>query len=212
MITVVLADDHAIFREGLARLLELEKDFQVVGEASNGREAITVCEALNPDVIILDFDMPDLDGLEVTKQLSFSNLHTSILILTMHASEEFALRLLQAGASGFLVKCSSAKILPSAIRDVAKGRIFIQPDMAENITARLLSHSHTSPTAILSDRELQIIAAIASGRELKEIALDFCISPRTVETHKNRAMRKLGLKNVAELVHFAIRHGLVKMK
>jgi DNA-binding NarL/FixJ family response regulator len=209
MIRIAIADDHAMFREGIRNLLATDEGFEVVGEAGTGREALNICRELDPSVLLLDIDLPEMDGIDVTRSVRDEGLHVRIIILTMHASEEYAVRLIRAGAMGFIPKYLSGQILPGAIRAVMGGKTFIPDDMREKVLARLLDASR-SELERLSDRELQVFKLLAIGNTIHEIAEALGISPRTVETHKSRIMDKMGLKNIAELVRMAIRLEIVK--
>lgn len=208
MISIFISDDHVMFREGMRRLLEVEDDFSIIGEAGTGRETLEKCRELSPDVLLLDIDMPEMDGIDVTKRIQDEGMKIKIIILTMHMNEEYAVRLIKSGASGFVPKYVSGTILPSAIRLVISGKTYIPEEMKETVLSRLLD-SQKNETNRLSDRELQVFKSLAEGKTIHEIADALCISPRTVETHKSRIMAKLDLKNIAELVRVAIRMGLV---
>lgn len=209
MIRLVIADDHDLFRSGLCRLLDTEQDLEVVGESGTGRGCVSLCDELQPDVLLLDLDMPDMDGFEVTKRIKSLGLRTKILALTMHASEEYAVRLFRQGASGFMIKCISARDLPDVIRQVSSGETYIPDDMKDNILNMLLKSGEKDPVSLLSDRELQILIKLANGEEVKNVATALGLSPRTVETHKARAMKKLDLKNSVEMAHFFSKRGFV---
>lgn len=208
MIRIAIADDHAMFREGIRNLLATEDGFEVVGEAGTGREALQICRELDPSVLLLDIDLPEMDGIDVTRSVRDEGLSVRIIILTMHASEEYAVRLIRSGAMGFIPKYVSSQILPGAIRTVMGGKTYIPDDMREKVLSRLLDSSR-SELERLSDRELQVFKLLAVGKAIQEIAEMLGISPRTVETHKSRIMDKMGLKNIAELVRSAIRLELV---
>jgi len=209
MIRIAIADDHAMFREGIRNLLATEDGFEVVGEAGTGREALRICRELDPSALLLDIDLPEMDGIDVTRAVRDEGLPVRVIILTMHASEEYAVRLIRSGAMGFIPKYVSGQILPGAIRTVMAGKTFIPEDMRERVLARLLDSSR-SELERLSDRELQVFKLLAVGKTIQEIAEMLGISPRTVETHKSRIMDKMGLKNIAELVRTAIRLEIVK--
>lgn len=209
MIKIVIADDHAILRAGLSRLLKEERDFEVLGEASTGREALEVCKELKPDVLLLDLDMPDMDGFETIIQIEKQVVEVSILVLTMYGHEEYAARALQSGAVGFAVKGISQSELPAAIRKVAAGNIYISPSIMENTFMRMKNIGQQSPIATLSDREHQVFLMIARGISLKQISEDACLSPSSVRTYKKRVMDKLGITSVSELTRLAIQHNIV---
>lgn len=209
MIKLVIVDDHDLFRSGLCRLIESEQDLEVVGESGTGKGCVELCREVAPDILLLDLDLPDMDGFEVTKQINELGLKVKIIVLTMHTSEEYAVRLFKIGVSGFMIKCISARELPGAIRQVMAGETYIPEDMKDTIIKRLLKISDKEPLSLLSDRELQILTRLANGEEIKNIAANLGLSPRTVETHKARGMKKLKLSNMVEMAHFFLRHGLV---
>lgn len=209
MIRVVLVDDHAVVRAGISRILEAEPDVEVVGQCGAGHEAVSLCRSLAPDVLLLDFSLPDLDGLEVTRQVGDLRQPPRVLILTMHASEEYAYRLLRAGASGYLLKGSPAEELLVALRKVARGERHVTAQVVDRLVARIGQQSDDPPEAILSDREMQVLTRLASGKTTREIAQELSLSPSTVETYRTRLLDKLKLRNTVELTHFAIRRGLV---
>ncbi len=209
MIRVVLVDDHAVVRAGISRILESEPDLEVVGQTGSGHEAVRLCRDLCPDVMLLDFSLPDLDGLEVTRQVVAMRLKTRVLILTMHSSEEYAYRLLRTGASGFLLKGAPAEELLLALRKVAREGRYVTPPIADRLVARIGQPVEEAPEALLSDREMQVLLRLASGMTTREVAEDLNLSPSTVETYRTRVLEKLNLRNTVELTRFAIRRGLV---
>lgn len=210
MIRVFIADDHALFRVGLRFLLEQASDIEVVGEAGSGRDTVSACHDLRPHLVLLDIDMPDIDGIEVTQRLLDQDPGIKILILTMYENEEYASRALKAGAHGYAVKGIDPDDLPHAIRRVMQGKTYITKAIAEDIAFRTHHTGRENPISVLSDRELQVITRIAGGNNNREVAESLCLSPRTVETYKRRAMEKLGLKNIQALVRFAMDQDLLK--
>jgi len=209
MITVLVADDHAMVRAGLVRLLESREDISVLGEAGLGREAVSMCRNLKPQVVLLDLDLPDIDGIEVTQQILSVQPEVRILILTMHDSEDYANRLIQAGAAGFIVKGSAPAELPEAVRRVASGGSYITHSMMERMIFNRREKSD-NPISSLSDRELQVFTKFAQGKEIREIADELGLSPSTVGTYKRRIFEKLNIGNMAELFRLAMRHGIIK--
>ena len=209
MIRMIIADDHELIRAGLCRLMETEPDIQVLGQAGTGRGAVDLCRELRPDVALLDFAMPDMDGIEATRQIITEKLGARALILTMHDNEEYAIRLIQAGASGFIVKGTSPDELITAIRRVADGKTYITPSILEAMTFRSFQDGAENPLALLSDRELQVLIRLARGQVNKEISEELCISVSTVETYRKRIFDKLGLRNLSDITRFAIRYGLI---
>lgn len=211
MIRVLVVEDHGIVRAGICRLLESEPDIEVAGETGSGHEAVRLCRELRPDVVLLDFALPDLDGLEVTRQIVEMNLGTKVLILTMYASEEYAFRLLRSGASGFLVKGSPAEEMLLALRKVTREGRYVTPSIVDKLVGRIGQPSGDAPESALSDREMQVLVRLASGLTTKEVADALNLSPSTVETYRGRVLDKLNLRNNTELTRFAIRRGLIDL-
>jgi DNA-binding NarL/FixJ family response regulator len=209
MTRVLIADDHAMFREGVRSVLETEPDIEVAGETGTGVETIRACAELRPDVVLLDLDMPDLDGMDVMRRITDEKLPVKVVILTMFTNKDYAVRLLSAGASAFVPKYSSGRILPQVIRTVMNGEMYV-PDEMKDIVIQSALGRNKSEIQSLSDREIQVLTAIAEGLSTKEIAGKYNISPRTVETHQKRLMDKLGLKNKPDVYKAAIRMGLVR--
>jgi two-component system invasion response regulator UvrY len=210
MITVLLVDDHSLIRDGLRRLLQDHNDIQVVGEASDGQEALRLLRQLQPDVAVMDLSMPNLDGIEVTKRAVSEGLSTRVLILTMHANEEYAVRVLQAGARGFVGKGTASQEVVAAIRKVAAGGCYLPLEFSETLPKRYASKgAKESSLETLSDRELQVLKRLAEGRTSKEIAQDLYISAKTVDTYRARLLTKLKLETTADLIRFALRHGVI---
>lgn len=208
MISIVLADDHDIVRDGLKMLLELEDDFEIAGTANTGRAALELCREKEPDVIVLDLDMPDMDGMDVTKQLQSESSPVKIIILTMHYSEKYAVRMLLNGVSAFVPKNTPGDELPGIIRQVMSGKTFVPEYMRETVISNMVSQSRKKSPE-LTDRELQVFASYAKGMERAEIAETLHISPRTVDAHKQKIMEKLGIDNMADLIKAAIRDGVI---
>ena len=210
MITVLLADDHAIVRQGLRRLLEDCHDMEIIGEAGNGQEALRLLRQLEPDVVVMDLSMPSLDGIETTKQIVSEKLKTRIVILTMHATEEYAMRLLQSGAHGFVGKDAFGEDVVKAIRQVARGDYYVPPSLSQNLPKRYAHDQGTTPPLqTLSDRELQVLKRLAEGKTLREIAEELHLSVKTIETYRARLSAKLELKTTADLTRFALRCGVI---
>jgi DNA-binding NarL/FixJ family response regulator len=209
MIRVFIADDHGVVRGGIRRILEDQKDIQVVGEAGDGLEAIQKVLEADPDVILLDISMPGMDGLDVTKQLKAIDPKVRILILTMHAEEQYAPRLMRAGAVGYVTKHGAPEELVKAIRLIHSGRRFISPALAENMAWRHLGdQADLTPVECLSDRELQVLCLLARGNTNQEIAKSLHLSVKTIDTYRARVLAKLNLRNNAELTLFAVQNGL----
>lgn len=208
MIHVLLADDHAIVRAGLRRLIEESGDIQVITEAENGEEALSAARKSPPDVAVIDISMPGMDGLEVVSQLRASLPTLPILILTMHEEEQYVGRALSAGAMGYVTKRSAPEELVNAIRKLYRGGRFLSDTAAEALAARAARGK--SPLDALSNREMQVLRCLALGKTNREIAETYHISVKTVDTYRGRLLAKLGLRNNAELSRFAIQHRLVE--
>ncbi len=204
MISIIIADDHQMFREGLVSLLANEKEFEIIGEASNGQEVLTLFQKTIPDVLLLDIEMPKMDGFDTLHELKKRNTTTKVLVLTMHKSAEFIKNILKAGASGYLQKDASKKTLIKAIHQVVKTGSYYTPNTSKLI---LESFQEKHVNSQISPREKEIIKLIADGLTTKKIATKLFISPHTVETHRQNILLKLGLKNSAELVKYAIHRG-----
>jgi two-component system, NarL family, response regulator NreC len=211
-IRVVLADDHAMVRSGLKAVLGSAPDIEVVGEAANGREAVQLAQRFNPDVVIMDLTMPELDGIGATKELVAIN-GSRVLVLTMHAEEDYLVPLLEAGASGYLVKSAADRDLVDAVRTVARGELYVRP-AAARVLARGVQKKdeHATDRARfekLTDRERDVMRLIAEGYTAPEIGEKLFISPKTVDTYKQRINEKLGLTHRAEYVKLALKLGLL---
>lgn len=211
MIRVLLADDHDIVRAGLRRLVEGAGDMAVVAEAAEGREAIRKARGTAPDVAVVDISMPGLDGLEVIRELRSALPGLPVLVLTMHEEEQFVVRAVGAGAMGYLTKRSAADQLLSAIRKLHAGGRFLGDAAAEALAARVARGADSdSPLDALSNREIQVLRGIALGRSNREIAEAYGISVKTVDTYRLRLLKKLRLRNNAELARFAIQNRIVE--
>jgi DNA-binding NarL/FixJ family response regulator len=204
--SLILADDHAIFREGLATLITRNDDFQLIGQVDNGREAWELITNAKPDVAILDISMPELTGLEVARRAKKAGVATRIIALTMHEDPAAWMQAQQAGISGYVLKDNSFEDLVMAIRIVAAGGTFVTPDVQQKLI-ELQRKGHSA--AALSQREQEVIRLIGLGNSSKQIAQLMEISPRTVDTYRNRLMAKLGLRTVADVVRYAVRTGMV---
>jgi DNA-binding NarL/FixJ family response regulator len=205
MIRLVLADDHTIFRQGLSRLLHTWNEGQVVGEAADGQEAWRLIQALQPDVAILDIDMPRKTGIEILGKVRDEGLPTRVVLLTMHDEPALSLEAERAGTHGYVLKDNTFEELVKAVKKVAAGHRYMSPSVYEKLRAFRLNGGGTN----LSPREREVLKLIASGLSNKAIGQTLNISPKTVETHRNRLMTKLDLHSVAELVRYAVRMGYV---
>lgn len=208
---VVVADDHKIVLEGLVALLQDQPNMQVVGQATAGRSALDVIRNTRPDVALLDITMPELTGLEITRQLAEELPDVKVLVLTMHDEEAFLFEALQAGASGYILKGASSDELIFAIEEVVRGGAYITPQLAKGLVDQALHERSTTPSAFeepLTEREEEVLGLIAEGLTNKEIAARMVVSLNTVKTHRLHLYQKLGLHTRSELVAFARRHGL----
>ncbi|HOA74405.1 MAG TPA: response regulator transcription factor [Phycisphaerae bacterium] len=212
MIKILIADDHQLVRVGIRRLLEDEKDFKVIGEAADGKEAVELAKKLNPDVILMDVAMPGMDGMEATKRLVKKRKDPAkVVILTMHADEHYAARLLRMGASGYVVKDAAPAELAEAIRTVNDGKRFVSATLREALALRVVDGLGDEPMDLLTDREFQVLGRLASGATNREIAAELNVSVKTIDAHRLNLLAKLGLRNNAELTKFAMRHGVVQV-
>ena len=209
MIRVVIADDHTIVREGLKQLLGAATDLEVVGEARDGHEALKIVRDTDFDVLLLDLSMPGKGGLELIKQVRDEKPKVRIVVLSMHAEHQYAVRAIRTGASGYLTKDTAATQLVAAIRKVAGGGAFISAEVAEQLALSAMPHAEGPPHASLSNREYQIFQLLVAGKAVSDIAQQLNLSVKTVSTHKARLLEKMGLASQAELVHYAIKHRLV---
>ena len=211
MIKVLLADDHGIVRAGLRRIVEESGDMEVVAEAADGRETLRLVQEIRPDVAVIDISMPGLDGLEVVSQLHGHYPDLPILILTMHEEGQYVVRAIQAGAMGYLTKQSAPEQLVKAIRKVHAGSRYLTDEAAETLALRIARGSgEQSPLDSLSMRELQVLRRLAMGHTNREIASAYNISIKTVDTYRSRLLKKLDLRNNAELSRFAIQNKLIE--
>ena len=211
MIKVLLADDHSIVRAGLRRIVEESGDMEVIAEAADGRETIRLVREKNPDVAVIDISMPGLDGLEVVSQLSGNWPDLPILILTMHEESQYVVRAIQAGAMGYMTKQSAPEQLLNAIRKINSGSRYLTDEAAETLALRIAKGTgEQSPLDSLSMRELQVLRRLAMGHTNREIANAYSISIKTVDTYRSRLLKKLNLRNNAELSRFAMQNRLIE--
>lgn len=214
IIQVVLADDHTVVRAGLKAVLGAAKDIHVIGEVANGRDAVAMVERMKPDVLVMDLSMEPVDGAEATKQLVAKGTATKILILTMHSPDEALIPLLESGASGFLQKSAADRELVDAVRAVAHGDTYIQPSAARVLAGGFRKRAEHADERTrfdkLTDRERDVLRFVAGGYTAPEIGEKLFISPKTVDTYKQRIAEKLGLAHRSEYVQFALKLGLLK--
>src|ERR1700723_236087 len=207
---ILVADDHELVRHGIRGILRARRGWRVIGEAANGQEAVEKTHKLKPDVAILDVSMPDLDGLQATRQIREASPNTKVLVLTMHESDQMVHRVLEAGALGYVLKSDLAANLVKAVKDVSAGRLFLTPRVSDIVLKGFLNSADqmdpaTQTRARPTPREVEIIRLLAEGKANKVIAANLGITIRTVETHRARIMVKLGLHSLAGLLHYAIR-------
>ena len=213
-ITILIVDDHAILREGVRALLSTQEDLQVVGEASDGREAIAAVERLDPDVVLVDIAMPGLGGIETTIELKKQGRRCKVLILSQYEDREYVRRLLKAGVSGYVLKKSAGAELAGAIRAVHRGGLVLDPEVARVAMAEAgpSSEAGGDPYEALTDREKQVLKLVAEGKSNKEVAEVLGISVKTAMSHREHVMEKLALHNRTELVRFAIKRGVIRVE
>lgn len=214
-ISVLLAEDHGIVREGLRALLELSNGFEVIGEASTGREAVNLACKLHPDVVVMDIAMPGLNGFEATRQILFSSPHAKILALSAHSDDEYVNRMSDVGASGFLVKQNSGDVLVHAIREIAAGRPYFSPSVAMRLRKakeriRIKGKLNKKTKRPLTKREAEVLQLVAEGRANKQMAAELGISIKTIEKHRQQLMDKLDIHDTAGLTRHAIATGVIE--
>jgi DNA-binding NarL/FixJ family response regulator len=213
-IKIILADDHKLMREGLKSLLNQQTDITVIAQADNGREAVQLAERMEADVVVMDVSMPDLNGIDATRQIVSRAPKTRVIALSMHSDRQFVVEMLRAGAAGYMVKDSAFEELASAIRTVAKGQTYIAPKIGKFSMDDVATHFEEEPLLAaprLTDREREVLQLIAEGKGTKEVAAELHLSAKTVETHRQHLMDKLDIYSVAELTKYAIREGLTTL-
>lgn len=208
-IRVLIADDHAIVREGLKQILADTANIVVEGEAENGLSAVQLVRGCDSNVLLLDISMPDRSGIEVLKQIRKEKPALAVLMLSMHREDQYAVRALKAGASGYLNKQSAPAELVNAIRQVASGRKYISPELAQELANQVSDDRDEVLHESLSDREFQTLTMIASGKAVSDIAAELALSVKTVSMYRSRLLAKMRLRHNAELTHYAIKHKLV---
>jgi DNA-binding NarL/FixJ family response regulator len=214
---ILIADDHALVRQGAKVVIQARRGWKVVGQAANGREAVQTAIALKPDVVVVDIGMPELDGVEVARQIRDGVPSTKVLVLTMHESDQMVKRALDAGALGYILKSDLTECLARAVKAVSEGKRFLTPKVSEIVLDGFLKprsqrRQGERAGARITPRESEIIRLLAEGKANKEIAAQLGITVRTVETHRAKIMLKLGLHSLAELIHYAMRHGIATVQ
>ena len=210
MIKILVADDHAIVRKGLKQIAADTSDIIVAGEAADGQEVLEQVRKEEWDLILLDISMPGRGGIDTLKQLKIEKPGLPVLMLSMFPEEQYAIRALKAGASGYLTKESAPEELIQAIRKVSRGGKYISESLSESLASHITADFEKPIQETLSDREYQVMLMIASGKTVSEIADELSLSVKTISTNRVRALRKMGMKNNAEITHYAMKHGLVK--
>ena len=212
---VLLADDHAVLREGLRSLLELETGMEVVAEVADGRRAVEVARELRPDVVVMDIGMPDLNGVEATRRIVSGSDRTRVLCLSVHKEASLVQAMLEAGATGYILKTSASRELVQAVRAVAGGQTYLSPPIAGQVVSRHIRGEGSPPNdgayGDLTPREREVLQLIAEGNHTKAVAKELGISPKTVLAHREKVMKKLGIDSVAGLVRYAIREGVSEL-
>lgn len=214
-ITIVLADDHPVVRQGLGAVLKAEPDFHLIGETGDGLETVDLVKRLRPDILVLDLMMPGLNGLEVTRRVRRCSPQTRVLIFSMYPNEAYVVESLQNGASGYVLKCSSTAELARAVREVAAGRRYLSPPLSERVIeayAQKVRETSLDAYDTLTAREREVLHLVAEGRTNACIAAQMSISVRTAEVHRANMMRKLSLRSQAEVVLYAVRRGILPME
>ena len=207
-VRLLLVDDHPIVRTGLRMLFQSEPDMVVVGEVNGGAEAIEAMQSLHPDVVIMDVAMPGMNGLDLIRRIRSEHPGVAVLVLSMHAEEQYAMRSFRAGASGYLTKDSAAEELVRAVRKIAAGGTYVSASLAERVVRQLNGADAAPRHARLSDRELEVLRRIVSGERLTDIARALHLSVKTISTHKTRILEKLEIASTAGLVRYGLEHGL----
>ena len=210
-IRILLADDHTVLRSGLRALLSAQADLEVAGEAADGGEALRLAQTIKPDVVVMDIGMPGVSGIDATARIRRELPSTKVLILSMHDDQGYLRQALRAGASGYVLKKAADTELLAAIRAAARGEVFLDPSLAKGFVEDVvLPKAQESDIPMLSDREREVLHLLARGHTNQQVADRLCIGVKSVETYKARLMEKLGLKGRAELVRYALTHGLLK--
>ena len=209
---ILLADDHQMVREGIRSLLEKESDIEIIGEAQEGREAVHLVWKLQPDVVLMDITMPNLNGVEATKQIISEYPNIKIIALSMHFSRIFVLNMLKAGALGYILKGDSSQELIEGVRTVAEGGAYFSPKAAKTVTEVLANPLPNSPLDVLTQREREVFQLICEGKNTKQMALEVHVSTKTIEANRRKIMEKLNTHSIPELVIIAIENGIISLE
>jgi DNA-binding NarL/FixJ family response regulator len=214
-VTILLVDDHRMMREGLRLVLDQEQELEVAGEAANGREAVELAGQLQPDIVVMDIGMPDLNGMEATRKIRQNSPHSRVIALSTYSDKRYVLGMLEAGASGYVLKSAAAEELVRAIQQVIQGQTYLSPGLMDTVLQQYLERMALAGAAggrILGPREREVLQLIAEGKTSKEVAAHLYISVKTVDMHRQNIMNKLNLHSVAELTKYAIREGLTRLE
>lgn len=209
MIRILLVDDHAVVRQGLKQVVAESLPDATFGDAANGEEALRMARTANWDIVVLDISLPGKNGLEVLKELRAAQPELPVLVLSMHPEEQFAVRVLRAGAAGYLTKRTATKDLVTAVRKVLAGGRYVSASLAERLAARVQAGSAQAPHETLSDREYQVFRMLAMGKTVKQIGKELDLSPQTVSTHRTHILEKMGMQSNAELIQYAMQNQIL---
>ncbi len=213
-IKIILADDHKIIREGLRALLEKNPKMEVVAEAQDGLTTVSLAKKILPDIVIMDIGMPDMNGIDATRQIILETRNIKVIALSMHSDRRFVLQMLKAGASGYLLKDSAFEELELAIQTVMTGQPYLSPKITDVVIKEYIHNVPANESTVftaLTSREREVLQLIAEGKATKEIASRLCVSVKTIETHRQQIMEKLNIRSIAELTKYAIREGLTSL-
>ena len=212
-VKILLGDDHIMVRDGLKFLLKQIPDLEVVGEADNGRDIVRLSQKFSPDIVIMDIAMPELNGIEATRQILNENPEVKVIALSMHSSRRMVEEMIQAGAVGYVLKNSAFEELAEAVRNVRSNRAYISPSITAIVLEKIArpGSGEPTPSSVLSPREREVLQMLSEGKSTKEISAAINVSPSTVETHRRKIMQKLNIKTLPELTKFAIREGITSV-